>query len=114
MVILAQLTLAPIVGASPSGFLDGVSGELVKSLPQKLGASPAEVDRLGAAAALGHRSNTGVVLQLSGVLVTLALGAEGGDQAWPQDWASSGQPYKSGSPTNKGASGWLLAADSMR
>src|SRR5258708_37822424 len=98
MVIIAKLTLAAIVGASPSGFLDGVSGELVKSLPQKLGASPAEVDRLGAAAALGHRSNTGVVLQLSGVLVTLALGAESGDHARPHDWASSRQPYKAGRP----------------
>src|SRR5258708_40158140 len=57
MVILAQLTLAAIVGASPSGFLDGVSGELVKSLPQKLGGTTAEVDRLGAAAGLDDRTN---------------------------------------------------------
>jgi hypothetical protein len=69
------------MGAGPLGLECGVTGRFVEHLPEELRASPAHVDPLAVAAGLRHRSDPAEVLDLAGIGESVAVGAEGGNQA---------------------------------
>ena len=75
-------TLSFITGGGPGAIADGAIGELVKRLALELWASPAEVDAGALAAGDAHGANAAQVQQVAGVLESVAVGAEGRQQAW--------------------------------
>lgn len=79
---LSFVTLLFIKGAGPKRLADRLSGPLDKGLSQKFWAAHSPVHPGFVAAAVGHRCDAGVVLQIVGLRITMALFAESCQQAW--------------------------------
>ena len=85
------LDLLFIVGAGPRRPPPGRGGELVKALAKELGTGPPPMHPAGLAATFRDRSDAGELLHFTGLPITLAVGAEGGQQAGRQDRAGAGE-----------------------
>jgi hypothetical protein len=85
------LDLLFIIGAGPRRPTAGVGGELVKALAQELGTGPPPMHPARLATLLRDGGDAGELLHFTGLLIALAVGAEGGQQAGRQDRAAPGK-----------------------
>src|SRR5882762_3661062 len=81
MVVPALVALLLVVGSCPHRVRDGVTRPFVKTLPQKLGAGPAEMHPFLFSALLGHGRNPRVCLHFVCAAITLSLRAKCRQQA---------------------------------
>src|SRR5687768_9263786 len=91
VILLALFGVVSEVVVRPDRFAHRESGELMKGLSHKFGASLAAIDDFGLAAAFGHRRDPGEVLDVQGSIVAVAIGAEGDQKPRSQGWSSSRQ-----------------------
>src|SRR5690348_4860656 len=80
-----------VVGFGPVAVWDGQGGPLDEGLTQELRTLQAPVHPGLVAAALGDRSDTGILLDLVGTGVALTLFAECGQQPWRERGTGAGQ-----------------------
>src|ERR1700730_15243597 len=81
VVVLALAALLLVVASCPLRVRDGVTRPSVKTLTQKLGTGPAEMDPFLFPAPLRHRRNPTVRLHFPGIAITLSLRAKRRKQA---------------------------------
>ena len=86
---LSTSTAELVVGLGPSGFLQGMAGELMECLPEKFGAGVASMNDHGTATAFGHRCNATEVLHRGRVCQSLTIGAKGCQQPWGHGFTGS-------------------------
>ena len=96
MVAVPFVDLLAVIGPGPLGLGDGMAGPFVERLPEELRASPAHVDPLAVAAGLRHRSDPAEVLDLAGIGESVAVGAEGGNQAGHHHFSGTRQGVEYG------------------
>jgi len=87
-------TLVPllaVVGTGPSGFVDGLRGEVDEGLTQELRTLEAPVYPGTVTASFGDGRDTAAFLQLCGTVVAVAILAEGGQEPRCDDFAGTGQ-----------------------
>jgi len=96
MVFLAAFDLLLVEGASPDAVTGGVVCELMEGLSQEGGTGPSPVYPGGVAAAFGDRSDPAVFLEVLCASEAGAIGAEGYEKSWGDDFAGTGEVSEEG------------------
>jgi len=81
VVLLVALEMMLIEQLGPEAETDGVRGEFVERLADKLGTGAAHGDTAGVSAADEDWGNAGETVEIAGIAPVIAIGSEGGDEA---------------------------------